>query len=224
MLANHFRHAALRRAFVPAASRTFCSEGTIVKLTSVEGHQPPTREESIEGRYAEVLFTSASKNEALYTIYNDMTWLKELAKGDEGFRNFTLNSGLSVQSMKSLNEDLKTAGDLNDISLSFLEVLCENKRLMSLTTIIDKFQKLYQLMNKQEKITIISADELSSSEQGEVLSALEQGQSGKKFSLEFTTDPSIMGGLQMYTDSEFMDLSLKSRIDKIKLEISTLTN
>jgi len=42
---------------------------------------------------------------------------------------------------------------------------------------------------------------------------------GKEFKLEFTIDPSIKGGLQMYTETEFMDMSLQSRLDKLKAEV-----
>jgi len=53
-----------------------------------------------------------------------------------------------------------------------LEVLAENKRLAFIGDISVRYQKLYALLNKEEKITIISADTLSSSEQDEVLAAL----------------------------------------------------
>lgn len=42
---------------------------------------------------------------------------------------------------------------------------------------------------------------------------------GKEFVLEFKVDESIMGGLQMYTESEFMDMSLSSRVEKLQQEI-----
>lgn len=42
---------------------------------------------------------------------------------------------------------------------------------------------------------------------------------GKEFKLEFQIDSTIMGGLQMYTETEFMDMSLQSRLDKLKAEV-----
>jgi len=43
---------------------------------------------------------------------------------------------------------------------------------------------------------------------------------GKEFILEFTVDSSIKGGLQMYTETEFMDMSLQSRINMMKAEVN----
>ena len=45
-----------------------------------------------------------------------------------------------------------------------MEVLAENKRLVYLRAIAARYAKLYQQVNKEEKITIISAMELNDSE------------------------------------------------------------
>ena len=47
---------------------------------------------------------------------------------------------------------------------------------------------------------------------------------GKEFTVEYTVDAAIQGGLQMYTESEFMDMSLTSRIENLKHEMLRLTN
>lgn len=59
------------------------------------------------------------------------------------------------------------------VTIKFLEVLAENKRLVYINHICDKYVKLYAQFNKEEKITIISAEPLSSGEEGEVLAALQ---------------------------------------------------
>jgi len=56
------------------------------------------------------------------------------------------------------------------------------------------------------------------------LSALQANpeNAGKDFQLDFTVDETIKGGLQMYTETEFMDMSLSSRLDKVKSEVYKL--
>ena len=65
---------------------------------------------------------------------------------------------------------------------------------------------------------------MDSSEENQVLQALKANpeNAGKEFVLEFQVDNSIVGGLQMYTESEFMDMSLASRIDRLNLEVQKL--
>lgn len=97
---------------------------------------------------------------------------------------------------------------------------------MFISEIAQKYKKLYQQFNKEEKITVISAFKLSSSEEGEVLQALKSNpqNKGKEFVIEFQVDETIKGGLQMYTESEFMDMSLSSRLDKLSNEITKLVD
>lgn len=82
------------------------------------------------------------------------------------------------------------------------------------------------MFNKEEKITIISAEELSDSQQEQVLAAVKAnpGNAGKEFTIEYTVDPAIQGGLQMYTESEFMDMSLQSRLNCIQENVRHLTH
>jgi len=55
-----------------------------------------------------------------------------------------------------------------------------------------------------------------------VLGALKEAHPDKSYNLEFKEDASILGGLQMYTETKFLDMSLKSRLDKIQSEISKI--
>ena len=144
-------------------------------------------EESIAGRYASVLFTTASRSNALYHVYGDMKYLKELHKNIEQFRMVTMNAGIGPKEVAVINQGLKQTGDIQDVTLRFIEVLAENKRFMLIDEIADKYMKLYSTLNKEEKITIISAQALTKAEEGEVLSALKANpdNSGKSFTLEF---------------------------------------
>ena len=127
--------------------------------------------------------------------------------------------------MREMNESLKDIGKFDSLTMKFLEVLAENKRLFEIKLVCDKYAKLYKTLNKEEKITIISAEELSGEEKSEVLTALGANpmNAGKEFTIDYTLDPAIKGGLQMYTETEFMDMSLVSRIEKLKSEITKLS-
>ena len=57
-----------------------------------------------------------------------------------------------------------------------------------------------------------------------ILVALQQNERniGKHFLLEFKVDKNIKGGLILYTENEFMDMSLSSRINKINQELKVI--
>ena len=121
---------------------------------------------------------------------------------------------------------LSETATFEDVTYKFLVVLAESKRLIYLREISEKFAKLYMQLNREEKITIISASELNDKQKGQVLDALKANpqNEGKQFVIQYTIDPAIEGGLQMYTESEFMDMSLASRRAMIHTEIAKLTS
>lgn len=173
------------------------SVGDVKVIQTTEDHKSPINEDSIEGRYATVLFTTASQQECLYDIYEDMTYIKGLYSASESFKSFTQNAGVGKYEMRQFNESLQSVGTFNPLTIKFLEVLAEGKRLTYIKGIVDRYIKLYKTLNKEEKITIISAETLDSGEQDEVLSALKANplNAGKEFTLEFTIDATIKGGL-----------------------------
>lgn len=70
------------------------SLGDIKKVTSTPDNKAPSSEDTIEGRYAGVLFTTASQKNALYDVYEDMMYLSQLYTHSESFRLFTENAGV----------------------------------------------------------------------------------------------------------------------------------
>jgi F0F1-type ATP synthase delta subunit len=52
----------------------------VKEVLSTENHKAPIREESIEGRYAGVLFSAASRQGNLYKVYEDMAYILSIHK------------------------------------------------------------------------------------------------------------------------------------------------
>jgi len=200
------------------------SIGDVKQVDSTPDNKAPSFEDTIEGRYANVLFTTASQKSALYTVYEDMMYLSELYKYSEVFRSFTENGGVGTKEIGDLNKVLRDLAPFHETTLHFLTVLAENKRLVLIEEIAMKYKKLYQQFNKEEKITIISAEELNANQQNQVMQALKENphNAGKDFTIEYQVDKSIQGGLQMYTESEFMDMSVSSRMLRINEEVAKL--
>lgn len=142
----------------------------------------------------------------------------------ESFRIFADNSGLSSSQISTFISELRQAGELCETTVKFMDLLGKNKRFMYICDIAKKYSRSYLLLTKEEKISIISAVELSESERRDVKNALESNpeNEGKTFIIDFSVNESIIGGLQMYTENKFMDLSLSSRLDRIKDEVNRL--
>lgn len=142
----------------------------------------------------------------------------------ESFRIFSDNSGLNSSQISSFVNELATCGGFCNTTIKFCELLGKNKRFMYINEIAKKYCRSYLLLTKEEKISIISAQELNADERTQVKNALESNpeNEGKIFIIDYSVNPNIIGGLQMYTENKFMDLSLTSRLDKIKEEVNKM--
>lgn len=172
-----------------------------------------------------MLFTYASQESSLYAVFEDMKYLQEISAHCEQFRLFTENQGVGEKEIKALTGVLRETAPFSPVTLHFLEVLAINKRLVFISQIAEKYAKLYQEFNKEEKVTIISAQELTSQQKDDVLGALKANpqNQGKEFTVEYEVDETILGGLQMYTESEFMDMSMASRLNRLSEEVKQMT-
>ena len=77
-------------------------------------------------------------------------------------------------------------------------------------------------MNKEEDIRVICAKKLSKEEKGRVMESLKKNKPGVRFKVTYEVDPSILGGLQIFAGSEFLDCSLRSRIERLKSGLSRI--
>lgn len=186
--------------------------------------QAPVSEDTIAGRYAQTLFISASKESQLYNVLQDMSYINEMYETTQFFRIFCDNSGLNASQISKISEELGKQGEFSKTTMRFLNLLGENKRYMYVNEVAKKFIKCYMLLTKEEKIRIVSAQELTESEKAEVKKSMEENpeNKGKIFIIDFEVKPEIVGGLQMFTENKFMDLSLHSRLEKIKGEINKM--
>jgi len=198
--------------------------GVLKEIKSVPGNKPPQTEDNVVGRYANTLFTVASINEDLFNVYEDMDYFLELHKKSESFRIFIDNAGLNNNQINDVVSHVSSIAKFSKTTTTFLDLLAKNKRFMYFPVIAKKYMETYKLLSKEEKITIISASSLSNSEKDRVKEALYSNpeNEGKTFILEYSVNPAIIGGLQMYSENKFMDLSLSSRIEKLKEEVGKM--
>ena len=151
-----------------------------------------------------------------------MQYILDVYNNSESFRTFSSNSGLGSTQINQFLEALNECASFSKTTISFIDLLGKNKRFMYINDIAKKLIRSYAMLSKEEKIKIISAQELNSNEKERVKEALLENNEnkGKTFIIDFEINASILGGLQMYSENKFMDLSLNSRVDKLKEEVN----
>ena len=54
------------------------------------------------------------------------------------------------------------------------------------------------------------------------MTAVKKNKPDVKFKMTYEVDPSIMGGLQIFAGTEFLDCSLRSRMERLKNELGKI--
>lgn len=87
---------------------------------------------------------------------------------------------------------------------------------------IDTYIGYCKILNKEEDIRVISAVELGKEERNRVIEALKKNKPDTKFKVTYEVDSAILGGLQIFAGSEFLDCSLRSRIERLRNELTRI--
>lgn len=177
---------------------------------------------AVSGRYAETLFASARQEGSLQEVAQDMTFISNLIKESKDFEVLISDPTLKRQDVTSALNELMSKAQFHQTSKRAIELLLSNKRLGALAQMAEDYQKLLESLDKKEFVTVVAAEQLSSQDKTRVEQALKEFDSSKTYEVNYKVDASILGGLQLYFPTAFMDLSLSSRLSKIKDELGAI--
>ena len=173
-------------------------------------------------RYGITLLNVAQATNQIKEVSGDVKYLSELYSTSHDFRVLMSDPTVHKGKLIEILNELGTKALFCDTTNKVLKMMADNKRLNYLAEVMKNFEAKVKALEKKETVKVISADSLTDEEKKEVIKALQEMDKTKKYELNFAVDPSILGGLQLYFPTAFMELSLKSRYDKIKEEVSTI--
>ncbi|KAL6728967.1 hypothetical protein Aduo_000066 [Ancylostoma duodenale] len=102
-------------------------------------------------------------------------------------------------------------------STNFLGLLAENGRLSKLEAVVASYEHIMRAHRGELFVQVTSAEPLSKSHESALSDALHKmAKSGQKLNVTYTVKPSIMGGLVVTIGDKYVDLSIASRIKKLK--------
>ena len=98
-------------------------------------------------------------------------------------------------------------GEICDLSNKMLELLADNKRLNLIEAINTSYQQLLEQHSNTSSIVVNVANQPSEDNKNIIIEKL-LAEHGEGSNIEFSEDPSIMGGLSIKVGDETLDLSL----------------
>lgn len=196
----------------PAAARLITIR-SFADAAATAAHRPVIHLNGLPARYANATYVAASKAGALDQIEKELNGLAASATSSPKFAEF-LNNPLISRDLKT--KAVESLEKLNPVTRNLLSCMAGNARLAELPKVVATFTQLMKAKRGQVDAKIISSEPLSAAMLKEVQAAMQsQVAKGKTVIIEQVTDPSIVGGLQVQIGDQFLDLSIKSRIEDI---------
>ena len=179
--------------------------------------------ESVGKIYGTAFFELSDENGTLEKSFEELEAVRSLMydKGNEDTRDLVKLLCSPLVSGKDKTSVLEGVfgGRISGMTLDLLCLIAEKGRFGSFESICEEFREMYnQRMNILE-VTAITAMPLNERLEKKLVAKLESV-SGKKIVLTKKIDKSIIGGIVIKYENSQIDSSVKSRLDKLRAQVS----
>jgi F-type H+-transporting ATPase subunit delta len=167
-------------------------------------------------RYAAALFDLADERKALDAVADDLKALRAMIRDSVDLRRLIRSPVLSRGAQAKGIAALAAQAQISPLTLNFLGLLAQNRRLFALPEIIESY--LHRLAEKRGEVTahVLTAQELSPAQREAVNEQLRRA-IGSKVAVDVEIDPSLLGGLVVKVGSRMVDASLRSKLHRLQL-------
>ncbi|XP_051566548.1 ATP synthase subunit O, mitochondrial-like [Myxocyprinus asiaticus] len=177
--------------------------------------KPPIQVFGVEGRYATALFSAASKQKNLDKVEQELGRVASLIK-DPKLSSIAMNPHVKRNIKQKTFVDALTLAKLSPITINFINVLAENGRLTLTTDVITAFSKMMSAHRGEVTCSVTTAQPLDEANLAELKVALNGFLAkGETIKLETKSDPSILGGMIVSIGDKYVDMSTKTKIQKL---------
>ena len=162
--------------------------------------------------YAKAIFAAALDAGNHEMVAKDLALLSVVSQTKE-VSSLIENPELSKEKIAQIIIGLAD-GEVGSLSNKMLELLADNKRLNLIERINTSYQELLEQHNNTSSIVVNVADQPSEDNKKIIIEKL-LAEHGEGSNIEFSEDPSIMGGLSIKVGDETLDLSIKGKVKKL---------
>lgn len=175
-------------------------------------------EGSIARRYAKALLELARDEGLVDRIGEDLTRFTRHTEGE--FAGVMSNPVFTHTERRASLDRIIPGLALHGLTVNFLRLLLDKDRFGALLDILREYRALADTEAGRVRATVTTASELSPRMRDQVAEALAVS-TGKKVVLETKVDPSLLGGMVARVGSRVFDASLRSRLERLQIELVT---
>ncbi|XP_033488521.1 ATP synthase peripheral stalk subunit OSCP, mitochondrial [Epinephelus lanceolatus] len=177
--------------------------------------KPPIQVYGVEGRYATALFSAASKQNKLDQVEQELGKLSAMIK-DPKMSSIVMNPHIKRSLKQKTFHDALAKVKVSPIIVNLINVLADNGRLPLTGDVITAFGKMMSAQRGEVVCSVTTAQPLDEANLADLKVALKGFlQKGESIKLETKSDASILGGMIVSIGDKYVDMSTKTKIQKL---------
>ncbi len=168
-------------------------------------------------RYAKALIDLANEKGVVKEVNKDMSFFEKICNENSNFVAVMANPIVRHdKKLKILNAIFEN--NINPVTFSIFNVLTRKNREKLIYSISKEFQKIYNLQNGIQKVTVTTVEELTLKQKHEFIRLIEEA-TKMKVELEEKIDQSLIGGYVLRVGDTQIDTSVKKKLNELKLSL-----
>ena len=163
--------------------------------------------------YAEALWMLAAEEQSTESYSEALAVICRLVTEHPEYMEFLASHAISLEErLQAVDEAF---GSMPEHIVSFIKLLCENRRIRTLSSCIEEYNKLAMALSNKTVANVYSAVELST-EQKQAICMKPEKLTGKIIEPVYTIDESLIGGVKIDVEGKTYDGSIRNRLKDVK--------
>ncbi|GBF22702.1 F-type H+-transporting ATPase subunit delta [Candidatus Gastranaerophilus sp. (ex Termes propinquus)] len=165
-------------------------------------------------RYAQALLELGSTEDAL-NMLTDLESIERTFSENPELRAFAENPAITLKDKKEVLGSVFGKSGVGQKVSNFLNILLEDGRINIFSTILQCFKDSLCAKRGIVQATVSSAVELNEDAKARLREALQEKLSAE-INLQYTLDPSLIGGFSVSIQDKIIDLSVRSKLEQFR--------
>jgi len=170
---------------------------------------------NISKRYARVFFEIAAEEKKLEQLHFELNQFSSMITQNKALKEFLANPIIEQDNKKAVVEKIISKLNFSKMTVNFLKLLVDKKRIDSLPDIEICYRQLMDEALKKVRINVKTAFPLSSKMRDYIIANMEKI-SGRKADITVETAPELLGGVIISVGDTLYDGSVKSQLNNMR--------
>lgn len=166
--------------------------------------------------YALALYEAAEEKKVVEKVSEDIIKLHDIISADADIVKNLANPLWAVEDKVSALKAVAVKLKLDSETLNCLNLIAENGRFAEMAQILDEFKHIYYAKHGITEVEVGTVKTLSATQDKKLRANLEKMLSSKVV-VRYQIKPELLGGLVIKFNSNMIDDSLKSKLNRLEL-------